>query len=551
MKKEMLQAAVALLLPLSLSGQSSPPPLIEKVDVALVNVDVTVTSEGAPLAGLTIDDFEILEDGKPQTIRGFSAIENARVKLAREGASASTPEDVTQFRRKVVVLIDNNTVSKIQRDSALRHLRGFIQDDFNEDYEWSIATVGQEVRTFQGFTTNKSELISALDRVMRTPTFELLRQADRRLLNDPVRTRVRDGEFASGYDFGETARFQARENTMRTFQLMQKFATAVVQTCRAYTSSEGKKVLLLITGGLDINTRFAAYDNGKDRNMDEMRRAIEGMVGTVVREANAASFNVHVINSRGLESVAAQHDVINRTTGLSSNVNDAAASDSFGKDVDISDNASISLSLALGTGGRHMPGNDFRSSVETVDTLTSNFYSLAYTPSHPEDDGYHRVDVKVKRRGVTVEHRQGYLHASTERQLERSLQAPMTFAKDKGTLPVELTLLRPKDARARPAVIPVRAAMPMSKLTLFPRDGKFVGRVHVYLSVYDEKGKNVGFHHQIQDISLSESEMAALGETAFRYTMNVELKSGTYTLAITLRDEISDAIGTGIQELRL
>ncbi|HYA23805.1 MAG TPA: VWA domain-containing protein [Terriglobales bacterium] len=43
-----------------------------KVNVKLVNVFVTVTDEhGAPIAGLTRDNFELQEDGKPQTIAVF------------------------------------------------------------------------------------------------------------------------------------------------------------------------------------------------------------------------------------------------------------------------------------------------------------------------------------------------------------------------------------------------------------------------------------------------------------------------------------------------
>ncbi|HLW87955.1 MAG TPA: VWA domain-containing protein [Terriglobales bacterium] len=43
-----------------------------KVDVKLVNVFVTVTDDhGAPVAGLTKDNFELLEDGAPQTISVF------------------------------------------------------------------------------------------------------------------------------------------------------------------------------------------------------------------------------------------------------------------------------------------------------------------------------------------------------------------------------------------------------------------------------------------------------------------------------------------------
>src|SRR5436305_14002047 len=70
----------------SLQAQS----LTEKIDVSLVNVDVTVTSHGAPARGLTRDDFEVLEDGVPQNISHFYTIENAR-ENAREKTAAQQP----------------------------------------------------------------------------------------------------------------------------------------------------------------------------------------------------------------------------------------------------------------------------------------------------------------------------------------------------------------------------------------------------------------------------------------------------------------------------
>ena len=58
---------------------AAPPPLVEKIDVSVVNVDVSVTDRhGQPVSGLTRNDFEIFEDGKPQPITNFYLVENAR-----------------------------------------------------------------------------------------------------------------------------------------------------------------------------------------------------------------------------------------------------------------------------------------------------------------------------------------------------------------------------------------------------------------------------------------------------------------------------------------
>ena len=50
---------------------------LETVDVNIVNVDVFVTDKaGNPITGLTVDDFELYEDGKPIAITNFYILES-------------------------------------------------------------------------------------------------------------------------------------------------------------------------------------------------------------------------------------------------------------------------------------------------------------------------------------------------------------------------------------------------------------------------------------------------------------------------------------------
>lgn len=51
----------------------------EALDVNLVNVEVFVTDrKGVPVTGLTADDFELLEDGRPVEISNFYAVDGGR-----------------------------------------------------------------------------------------------------------------------------------------------------------------------------------------------------------------------------------------------------------------------------------------------------------------------------------------------------------------------------------------------------------------------------------------------------------------------------------------
>src|SRR5205807_10089571 len=49
---------------------------VVKITTNLVQIDVTVTKDGKPVTDLRPEDFEILEDGKPQTVTNFSYVSN-------------------------------------------------------------------------------------------------------------------------------------------------------------------------------------------------------------------------------------------------------------------------------------------------------------------------------------------------------------------------------------------------------------------------------------------------------------------------------------------
>lgn len=67
-----------------------------KVDVKLVNVFVTVTDEhGAPVASLTKEDFDVFEDGKPQTIAVFDKESALPLSIVMDiDTSLSTRKDI-------------------------------------------------------------------------------------------------------------------------------------------------------------------------------------------------------------------------------------------------------------------------------------------------------------------------------------------------------------------------------------------------------------------------------------------------------------------------
>jgi len=542
--------SLALFVVPSISAQSHGPlpPLTAHVDVNVVNVDVTVTDRsGKPVMNLTRGDFEIFEDGKPMPISNFAIYQTMNIQPKPPLVAPPAMQDAATepARRRIVLIVDNNFIENLQRNSALTALEKQL-DTYGNDAEWSVAAIGHSLVVVQPFTRQKSLIRAAIEKVKRMPTFLGHHEMDRSILSDRTRKGL---DFESEtYDYGEVVRFTSREQTFRALQSLQSTARAVVEVARAHTADEGKKFMILLTGGMENNTSFTVYDKPSDQELRALRHDKELVIDGIVHEANAANFTIHVINARPRGMQAPQHDVENKSSGIDTpNFYQRGGGN---EPIDVADVDSIPLQIALGTGGFYLPSNDVRHSFEVVEADTSNFYSLGYSPEHNGDRKYHKINVHVKRPGVTVANRIGYFDLTADDRLEQSLQERMTFDQAVGPLPVKLTLGSKKTTSTSAIVVPVVAAMPIERITLLPRDETLVGRVHVYLSVFDENGRNVGFHHQLQEVTVS-SDRSKEPNQNFRYTMNVRLKKGAFTVVITLRDELSNELGSAVQEVRL
>src|SRR5438128_4599961 len=105
--RKLATGCALLLLSLTAAGQQMAP-LTERIEVTVINVDVSVTDRaGHPVTGMTRDDFEVFEDGKPQKITNFYTIERAAVRINGEVSKSEEVTGLQHFQRKVVLMIDN------------------------------------------------------------------------------------------------------------------------------------------------------------------------------------------------------------------------------------------------------------------------------------------------------------------------------------------------------------------------------------------------------------------------------------------------------------
>src|SRR5579884_1021666 len=102
-------------------------------DVNLVQVDVVVTdSHGQRVPDLKSDDFEVLQDGKPQKITHFLYVSGGDRAPVRTGTESpvARPLARNEVRRVFLIYIDDREMSFADFTAARKALRRFIDEDF-------------------------------------------------------------------------------------------------------------------------------------------------------------------------------------------------------------------------------------------------------------------------------------------------------------------------------------------------------------------------------------------------------------------------------------
>ncbi|HEY3052321.1 MAG TPA: VWA domain-containing protein [Thermoanaerobaculia bacterium] len=522
---------IVLFLALPLVAQT---PVIEKIDVNVVNVDVTVTDRaGNPVRGLTRDDFQIFEDGKAQKVTNFYAVTGA------EGGGAPLVPD-ERFRRKVLVVVDNVTTSRYFRDRALDRLERFINDRFSGgDYEWSLALVDRRPHLLLAPTSDKQQIFSAITEIRKLVAGDVGRFTQNAVDDrpEPVAMNPLPDAGAASDASCSKIRLTGMLAAGDRLQLASSEGSAIAsltQAVRGFSSVDGKKIILLLTsddvlsGTFDPFAITACMPANTEWDLQQAAKQRTGLADYLVREANASNVSLYIINTSGLRPGEWVRDDV---PGVSS------ARETF---VPPTDNSSL-FWMATETGGRLLPGNDVAESLKTFDSVSSNFYSLGYRPAHAEDDKYHRIQVRLKKPGdFHLQYRDGYSSLSSREQIIRLLQSPLAPAMQASSLTLEVTIGSPVDRAKKEVLVPISVSVSTRDLTFV---SGAAAPVEVFFSLFDANGRNISL--------LRFDREAKSGGGSFVERHALKLRKGQhYRVVIAIRDPLTDAFGIAQQAVR-
>ena len=133
-----------------------------RAGVRAIQVDAVVTDEdGNPVRGLTADDFELTEKGRPQAITTFEAVD---IPIEEQPPDLADSDVVTNEGDGRIYLIVIDAISAANATLAKRELRRFFDDHFGPSDVAAVMLLDRgDANSGQDFTSNRRLLIKGID----------------------------------------------------------------------------------------------------------------------------------------------------------------------------------------------------------------------------------------------------------------------------------------------------------------------------------------------------------------------------------------------------
>jgi VWFA-related protein len=404
--------------------QQQPPPQqsadqpVFRTGINFVRVDVIVSDKsGTNVSGLKQSDFEVTEDGKPQSVETFKFI-----KL--DGGTFPSPDGPPRAIRN-----DADEESEAAKDDV--RLFAIFLDDYHVRKENSIR-VRQPIEQWIQTQLGPSDMIGLMYPLESVLNVRMTRD------HDGVVKGI-ERFFGRKYDYtpvNELEQQYAYLPAETQEQIRVRVALSALQGLIVHmgTLKEGRKSLVVISEGFSnrlplgmtpIGTMPTGIATPGQGLVDPVGLAglsssqadfaatidMEQLLRDVTDEANKNNVSLYMVDPRGLA------------------VSEFDASDgSIGPNTDrqfLNATMDTLRTLAVDTDGRAIINrNDLVGGMKQIVRDVSAYYLLGYSSTiAPSDGKFHEIKVKVKRPGVQVRARKGYW-ALTHEEVVRSLAPP-------------------------------------------------------------------------------------------------------------------------------
>jgi VWFA-related protein len=389
--------------------------------VTLVHLDVSVLDKNRrPIRGLTEGDFTLLEDGKPQKIVAFSAVDipdapQPSAQWMRDiSPDVQSNADVNNPEGRLFVILLDDALIPFEAGAipnAKRIARRVVDQISPADRVAVVFSAGSGGA--QNFTSDRTRLLKAIDTLnpsyaMHTAGWDTAPPAEVQKMPPPRPPPVPMDDPDIPY----------RLASARTLRM-------VAETL--ISAPERRKVLLFVSPGISLDSSNASVPvlirGIRDQPMARKRANDElaGQMPDLFRRMQTANVTIYPVDPCGLDGFEAYTLRVARGLPSLKNPDTLPAdynwlvpsgpppADELGHHI-----ATLSMEFlmtaALNTGGRAIVNrNDFEAGIDEVFRENGSYYLLGYAaPAVNKPGSLHRLNVRVNRQDVTVRTRSGY-----------------------------------------------------------------------------------------------------------------------------------------------
>jgi VWFA-related protein len=560
----LLGAGVVLLVPVH--GQT-PTPLpdaaetdVVKITTKLVQVDIIVVDgDGRQVRDLSADDFEILQDGKPQTISGFSYIRKEPVfglpsDPKEKGKAIVPPPKVTAANagRIITFIVDdgNCSVSRTGIIASREGIEKFIREQMFVNDLVAIYQTRSGSSVFQQYTNDKELLLKAARKIQWYPpmgscatndgSFFAAAQANTFNLPSPSGTKTVTLE--------SDAERKIRENNEDATNNNQVIGTLGVirYVVQGLQRVQGRKLIFLLSDGLPLRSR-----DGQALSSTDVLRDLTEL-------SNRSSVVFNTVDSRGLFDegmIEARDDVQTQDNPTATN----KVIDDRTRDV-INSRSGLAF-LADETGGKFFQGQNYLDvPIKKALSIETGYYLLAYEPSDETFKGkkFHKIQVKLKRPELKVISRSGFegiisesvkpKRRSENSELYEAIAAPLPVP----GLSVALTAYFGNSAEAGNFVRSFFHLEGNDIAFVDDTGGKKKAVLDVVAVTMNEKNQVVDEFTRTHTIKFEAAAIPYINRNGLIYSVDVPIKKpGSYNFRVAVRDSTSRMLGTAGQMVQI
>ncbi|HSK76209.1 MAG TPA: VWA domain-containing protein [Thermoanaerobaculia bacterium] len=518
-------------------AQEEPPSIYgESIDVRVVNVEVVVTDgSGNRVTDLRPEDFLLKVDGKEVPIEYFTEVRagEAVASPAAPGAEAAPAPSVEPggtVGTSYLVFIDDFFPVELRRNEVLRALQNDLAQLRPEDRMAIVAWDGGKVSVVSNWSSSQSQLSRALDIAMGRKARGLDRITENRSFrNDISFSAQRIGDetplsLLSRIDSASLSGPEVAYSEMLSRQI-EGAVMAAVSAMRGFASPPGRKVMLLLSGGWPYSVTSFLRGGGIPPLSREVPDG-EELLRPLANTANLLGYTIYPVDVPGVETTVASAEYTAPTAVNSFPEQEVEGSLRF---------------LARETGGTPLVNSNRNVALARTSSDVSSYYWLGFAPAWQRDDQRHKVKVEVRRRGLDVRSRTGFLDLSKKAEVSMAVESALLFGGLPGTAPLPLKLGTPVRKRRGTVEIPMTLGIPASLFTTVPHEGQMAAQLELRFAASDAEGNS----SDLPVIPLTFAGEQPPAEGGFvRYETKVTLKGKADNLVVAVYDPVSGRMAT-------